>query len=41
VKRVGGLPSDSIDYKIVTVVVTTPAIPKSVTVRKSTIIADY
>jgi Tfp pilus assembly protein PilV len=41
VMRVGGTPVDTVDYKVVTVTVKTPAIPKSVTVRKSTIIADY
>jgi hypothetical protein len=41
VTRIGGLPSDSIDYKIVSVTVTTPAIPKSVTVKKSTVISDF
>lgn len=41
VVRVGGQPSDSMDYKIITVTVTTPAVPKSVTVRKSTIVADF
>jgi hypothetical protein len=39
--RVGGQPTDSVDYKIITVTVTTPAIPKSVTVVKSTIIGDW
>jgi hypothetical protein len=39
--RVGGAPSDTVDFKIVTITVTTPAIPKSVTVKKSTIIADF
>lgn len=39
VRRVGGLPTDSIDYKIVTVEVAHAAIPKPV--RKSTIIAPY
>lgn len=41
VMRVGGTPVDSVDYKVVTVTVTTPAIPKSVTVKKSTIVADF
>jgi prepilin-type N-terminal cleavage/methylation domain-containing protein len=41
VRRVGGAPSDTVDYKIVTVTVRTPAVPKSVVVKKSTIIADY
>ncbi len=41
VLRIGGLPSDTVDYKIVTVTVTTPAIPKSVTVTKSTVIGDW
>lgn len=39
VRRVGGLPTDSIDYKIVTVEVAHDAIPRPV--RKSTIIAPY
>lgn len=39
VRRVGGLPTDSIDYKIVTVEVAHAAIAKPV--RKSTIIAPY
>lgn len=41
VMRVGGTPSDTVDYKIITVTVTTPAIPKSVTVKKSTVIGDW
>jgi Tfp pilus assembly protein PilV len=41
VLRVGGTPADTVDYKIVTVTVTTPAIPKSVTVVKSTVIGDW
>jgi Tfp pilus assembly protein PilV len=41
VTRVGGLPTDSLDYKIISVTVTTPAIPRSVTVKKSTVIADF
>lgn len=41
VLRIGGTPSDTVDYKIVTVTVTTPAIPKSLTVRKSTVIGDW
>lgn len=41
VTRIGGTPSDTVDYKIVTVTVTTPAIPKSVTVKKSTVIGDW
>lgn len=41
VMRIGGTPSDTVDYKIITVTVTTPAIPKSVTVRKSTVIGDW
>jgi prepilin-type N-terminal cleavage/methylation domain-containing protein len=41
VKRVGGTAADSIDYKIVTITVTTPAIPKSITVSKSTIFSDF
>lgn len=39
VRRVGGQPTDSIDYKIVTVEVSHAAIPKPV--RKSTIIAPF
>lgn len=39
VRRVGGLATDSIDYKIVTVEVGHSAIPKPV--RKSTIIAPF
>lgn len=41
VTQVGGQPADSMNYKVITVTVTTPAIPKSVTVQKSTVIADY
>ncbi len=41
VTRIGGGAADTVDYKIVTVTVTTPAIPKSVVVKKSTIIADF
>ncbi len=41
VLRIGGMPADSVDYKVVTVTVTTPAIPKSVTVKKSTVIGDW
>lgn len=41
VLRIGGTPTDTVDYKIVTVTVTTPAVPKSVTVRKSTSIGDW
>lgn len=39
VRRVGGMPADSIDYKIVTVEVSHPALPKGV--RKTTIIAPF
>jgi Tfp pilus assembly protein PilV len=39
--RIGGLATDTVDYKIITVTVTTPAIPKSVTVKKSTSIGDW
>lgn len=39
VRRVGGQPTDSIDYKIVTVEVSHAAIPKPV--RKSTIISVF
>jgi hypothetical protein len=41
VLRIGGSPSDTVDYKVITVTVTTPAVPKSVTVRKSTVIGDW
>lgn len=41
VDRIGGTPADTVDYKIITVTVTTPAIPKSVVVKKSNIIADF
>jgi hypothetical protein len=41
ITRIGGLPSDSVDYKIVTVTVTTPAVPKNVQVTKSLAIADF
>jgi prepilin-type N-terminal cleavage/methylation domain-containing protein len=41
VTRVGGSPSDFVDYKIVTVTVTTPAIPRSVVVSKSLVISDF
>lgn len=41
VTRIGGAPVDTVDYKIVTVTVTTPAIPKSVKVVKSTVIGDW
>lgn len=39
VTRIGGQPTDSIDYKIVTVEVSNGSLPKSV--RKSTIIAPF
>lgn len=39
IKRVGGSPSDSVDYTVVTVVVSNPAI--SDTVRKTTVIASF
>ena len=39
--RVGGQPADSIDYKIVTVTVTTPSIPKSVVVKKSLVVSEF
>jgi len=39
VKRIGGGPTDSIDYKIVTVEVTNSALSKAV--RKSTVIAPF
>ena len=39
--RIGGAPADTVDYKIITVTVTTPAIPKSVVVKKSTVVADW
>ena len=41
VARIGGAPADTVDYKIITVTVTTPAIPKSVVVKKSTVVADW
>jgi Tfp pilus assembly protein PilV len=41
ITRIGGQPADSIDYKIVTVTVTTPAIPRSVVVRKSLVISEF
>lgn len=41
VTRIGGTPSDTLDYKVVTVTVTTPAIPKSVKVVKTMTIADF
>jgi hypothetical protein len=41
VTRIGGTPSDSVDYKVITVTVTTPAIPKSVKVIKSTVVGDW
>lgn len=39
VRRVGGAPTDTIDYKIITVDVSNSALPKSV--RKSTVIAPF
>jgi type II secretory pathway pseudopilin PulG len=39
VTRVGGAPTDSIDFKIVTVTVSNDALPKPV--RKSTVIAPF
>lgn len=39
VRRVGGLPTDTIDYKIVTVEVANPSLSKPV--RKSTVIAPF
>jgi prepilin-type N-terminal cleavage/methylation domain-containing protein len=39
VDHVGGSPSDSVDYKVVTVIVFNPAIPD--TVRKTTVIASF
>lgn len=39
VQRVGGLPTDRIDYRVVTVVVTAPTLPQPV--RRTTIIADF
>ena len=41
ISRIGGQPADSIDYKIVTVTVTTPAIPKSVVVKKTLVISEF
>jgi prepilin-type N-terminal cleavage/methylation domain-containing protein len=39
VRRVGGTPTDSIDYKIVTVEVTHPSLSRAV--RKTTVIAPF
>jgi Tfp pilus assembly protein PilV len=39
VRHVGGQPTDSVDYRIVTVIVTNPALPSPV--RKTTAIAAY
>ena len=39
VKRIGGQPTDSIDYKIITVEVSNPSLSKPV--RKSTVIAPF
>jgi prepilin-type N-terminal cleavage/methylation domain-containing protein len=39
VDHVGGQPADSVDYKLVTVIVTNPALPKAV--RKTTAIASF
>ena len=39
VDRVGGQPADSVDYKLITVIVTNPALPKPV--RKTTAIAAF
>ncbi len=39
IKHVGGSPSDSVDYMVVTVIVSNPAI--SDTVRKTTVIASF
>jgi Tfp pilus assembly protein PilV len=41
VLRIGGAPSDTVDYKIITVTVTTTTIPTSVKVVKSTVIGDW
>lgn len=41
VTRIGGAPVDTVDYKIVTVTVTTPVTPKRVTVVKSTVIGEW
>ena len=41
ITRVGGQPADSIDYKIITVTVSTPAIPKSVIVKKTLVISEF
>jgi Tfp pilus assembly protein PilV len=41
ISRVGGQPADSIDYKIVTVTVTTPAIRRSVVVKKSLVVSEF
>jgi hypothetical protein len=39
VKRVGGQPTDTVDYKIITVEVSNPSLTNAV--RKSTIIAPF
>jgi len=39
VQHVGGQPTDSVDYKLVTVIVTNPALPLAV--RKTTAIASF
>ena len=41
ISRVGGLPADTIDYKIITVTVTTPSIPKSLVVKKSLVMSEF
>ncbi len=41
VRHIGGTPADTMDYKVITVTVTTPAVPRSVVVTQSTVIADY
>jgi prepilin-type N-terminal cleavage/methylation domain-containing protein len=39
IQHVGGQPADSVDYKVVTVIVTNAALPSAV--RKSTVIAAF
>lgn len=39
IEHVGGQPADSVDYKLVTVIVTNPALPQPV--RKTTAIASF
>ncbi len=39
IRHVGGDPTDSVDYRVVTVIVTNPAMPD--TIRKTTVIAAF